>query len=101
MTIDVLYFEGCPNWRQARENLRRALTLAGLPGNWDEIDLQASGTPETLRGFPSPSVLIDGKDVVSGANAASGKGSCLFGPLPSAEMIVQKLGVKKRRGRLP
>ncbi len=96
----LLYFDGCPNWGQARENLRRALVLAGLPETWEEVDLQAAGTPEALRGFPSPSVLIAGEDVLTGARSSPGKSACRLGPLPSSELIAAKLGARRRNGWL-
>ena len=37
--LHLLYFEGCPNVVQARDNLRRALTDLGLPQHWEEVDL--------------------------------------------------------------
>lgn len=30
MQFELLYFDGCPSWHQALENLRQALTLNGL-----------------------------------------------------------------------
>jgi hypothetical protein len=32
MRITLQYFDGCPNWRVANENLRRALQRAGPAG---------------------------------------------------------------------
>ncbi len=96
----LLYFDGCPNWKQARENLRRALAHAGLPEKWEEVDLQAPDTPEAVRGFPSPTVLVDGADVATGARSSPGRSSCRLGSLPSAEIIAAKLGAKTRKGWL-
>lgn len=57
MQFELLYFDGCPSWHQALENLRQALTLHGLDmevsliqvkDNRHAIDLQFPGSP-TLR----------------------------------------------------
>lgn len=87
----LLYFEGCPNVEQARRNLRLALDRAGIKGGWDEVDLTDSRTPAKLRGFPSPTVLVYGRDVAGGASSAEGSGACRFGGAPSAELIAERL----------
>lgn len=91
----LLYFEGCPNVEQARENLRLALGRAGLKPDWEEVNLQDSRTPADWRGFPSPTVLAYGRDVATGARSAQGSSACRFGGAPSVELIVGKL---TRRG---
>ena len=45
----LLYFEGCPNVEQARQNLRSALAGAGVKAEWEEVDLKDSRTPAKAR----------------------------------------------------
>lgn len=87
----LLYFEGCPNVDQARDNLRRALAQAGIKADWEEVDLRDPRTPAKWRGFPSPTVMVYGQDVATGADSAEGNGACRFGGAPSAELITEKL----------
>ncbi len=87
----LLYFEGCPNVEAARENLRTALGHARLPKNWEETDLKSSDCPERWRGFPSPTVLIDGADVVSGAQEQSGAAACRANGAPGRDEIEKAL----------
>ncbi|MBI4375330.1 MAG: MerC domain-containing protein [Elusimicrobia bacterium] len=87
----LLYFEGCPNVEQTRENLRLALARAGLKADWEEVNLQDSRTPAEWRGFPSPTVLAYGRDVATGAKSAPGSSACRFGGAPSVELIAGKL----------
>lgn len=94
--VHLLYFEGCPNVVFARENVRRALSRAGLPPLWAEIDLRSEACPPRWRGFPSPTVLADGADVVGGAVSCSGAGSCRFDGAPGAEKIVAALARRPR-----
>lgn len=63
MKVQLLSFPGCPNADGAREALRRALAAAGLPPTFEDVDVTASGTPEHLRQWGSPTILVDGRDI--------------------------------------
>ena len=63
MKIELLFFKGCPNISLARKNLNEAFGKIGIPAQWDEVDLNESNTPKELKGYGSPTILIDGKDV--------------------------------------
>lgn len=72
--IDLIYDRDCPNVGPARENLRRALSAAGLPQRWREWDGSAPDTPAELRRHGSPAVVVDGRDV--GGVDTEGAASC-------------------------
>lgn len=95
-SITLLYFDGCPNVEEARRRLRTALARAGRDPVWDEVNLQAQDAPVGWRGFPSPTVLVNGKDIVTGADAADGAGGCRLGGAPTVEVIAAHLGQGKR-----
>ena len=63
MRVELLYFKGCPNISMARKSLKEAFTKADIPAQWDEIDLNEPNTPKELKGYGSPTILVDGKDV--------------------------------------
>lgn len=63
MKVQLLYFPGCPNVDGARGALTRALHAAGLPPQFDEIDVGAPNTPAPLQQWGSPTILVDGVDV--------------------------------------
>ena len=90
--VYLLYFDGCPNLEQARKNLKLAFTRMGIKASWEEVDIQNPETPQKWKGFPSPTVLVYGRDVVSGAKFAEGATSCRFGGAPSTELIGKNLG---------
>lgn len=96
-SITLLYFDGCPNVDEARRHLRAALAQAGHEPKWAEVNIRESGTPDKWRGFPSPTVMVDGRDIVSGADSAAGSGACRFGGAPSVEAIAARLGRPRRR----
>ena len=64
--VELIYFVGCPHIEAARKQLRAALEEAALPAEWIESD--------DARGYGSPSILINGVDVL-GAEPGAGS-SC-------------------------
>ena len=63
MKVQLLTFPGCPNAAAARESLRRALASSGFHVPIEEVNTTAPETPERLRGWGSPTILINGADV--------------------------------------
>lgn len=64
MKLEILYFDGCPNWQEAGARVRAAATAAGKPdveiGYWRiASDAEAAAAP--FAG--SPTILVDGADV--------------------------------------
>jgi hypothetical protein len=84
MKIEFVSFPGCPNAEVVRDRLRACLVRLGLP---DESVAHVSRAD-----YPSPSILVDGKDVLGEAVACS---SCRVA-LPSEAEIMLALG---RAGR--
>lgn len=76
MTIELVYFEGCPNADAARENLRKACTDLGMEADWKEWDQNNDNIPEHVKAFGSPSILVDGKDVAGGPGECCKTKSC-------------------------
>ncbi len=77
MNIQLLYFKGCPNVEPARLALRTAMRAEQIDDSVEEIDVESPATPEHLRGWGSPTILIDGQDV-TGATRASGSACRLY-----------------------
>ncbi len=100
MKVQLLSFPGCPNAEGAREALSHALAAERLPPEYEEVDVTASGTPEPLRAWGSPTVLVDGRDVAG----ATPEGSCcrLYGAegpsrgVPSEKLIREALRTARR-----
>ena len=68
-TIQLLSFKGCPlGLRRPRVELKEALAELGIP-NYQEIDILDPATPEDLRRWASPTILVDGMDVSGGGPA--------------------------------
>lgn len=90
-TIHLLYFDGCPNVEQARRNIRAALSQVKANRDWKELDLHSEKTPQHWRGFPSPTILVNGEEIESGATSRAGSSSCRSAGAPSVEAIAKAL----------
>jgi hypothetical protein len=64
-TVEVMYFDGCPNVDLALRQVRAALASAGLDGNVDLAMTRIGDDVEAARKrfLGSPTVLVDGHDV--------------------------------------
>lgn len=98
MRIQLLYFDGCPNWLVMHERLREA--AASVVGDCD-IELVEVLSPEMAVdwGFHgSPSVLVDGTDLFAEPGAPVGLACRLYPTLdgvrgaPTLEQVVAALG---------
>ncbi len=74
MIVELRAVPGCPNMAATRELLHACLAEAGLP----------PVVVERIGAYPSPSVLVDGRDV-TGADPA-GPAACMLRP-PTADQI--------------
>lgn len=63
--VELLYFTGCPQVDAARQALRAALEAEGLAPAWQEWNGDDARTPADRRGYGSPTVLVDGRDVAT------------------------------------
>jgi mercuric ion transport protein len=73
--VELIYDVNCPNVSSAREALIQAFARAGVSASWLEWDRTSPESPRRVRGYGSPTILIDGKDV-DGAEPGTGGESC-------------------------
>ena len=63
MRIEIVYFEGCPNWRLAHERVLEALAGLGRADVPVELHLVKSPDEALAAGMHgSPTILLDGRD---------------------------------------
>ena len=63
MQIDLLYFEGCPGWQDAMENMKAALAAEGLQADLRLVRVEDDAEAARLKFLGSPSFRIDGVDL--------------------------------------
>jgi hypothetical protein len=73
LTVDLVYDLDCPNIEAARANLRRAFANLGQPPGWREHRIGSAALPAYARGYGSPTILVDGRDV---AGSEPGSDAC-------------------------
>ena len=68
MTIELLYFDGCPNHEAFLPYLRDLLARAEVPARIELRRVETLEDAERERFLGSPTVRIDGRDVDPGAD---------------------------------
>ncbi len=61
--VILLYDGDCPNVKDCRSNLIKAFAVSGKKPSWREIDRSLEDASSRLRGYGSPTVLVNGTDV--------------------------------------
>lgn len=93
--VELLYFADCPNVPAARKQLRRAFDAVGASPRWIEVDVASETAPAHTRGYGSPTILVNGREVTqtspgNGASCRIYAGSDVRG-VPPLEAIVAAL----------
>jgi hypothetical protein len=68
--IEILYFEGCPNYPAALAMVERVVEELGCDAEVETVNV-ASEDAQRLRFLGSPSVRVDGYDIEPGADERS------------------------------
>lgn len=95
MKIELLYFEGCPNYIPARQMLRDTLDSLCREEQVYEVEVRSQAEAEAIRFVGSPSIRINGSDIEGWARTAKDFGlSCRtylngsqHGGVPSRELL--------------
>jgi hypothetical protein len=95
-SVELIFSPDCPNVELARGRLTEALSTLGRVPAWTEWNRESPAAPEYVRGYGSPTVLVDGRDV--SASPASLADSCRVYPsepgfdrAPSVRALIQAL----------
>jgi hypothetical protein len=63
MVIDILYFEGCPNYGPALQLLRDVTRDLGVSAVVREVEVKGAEDASRLRFFGSPTIQVEGVDI--------------------------------------
>ena len=61
--IELFYFDDCPSWERALENLEEAMRLEGVNIPIQKVLVTSSEDAKTKRFLGSPTIRIDGVDL--------------------------------------
>ena len=96
--VELVYDRDCPNVHEARAVLLRAFALVGVAPAWVEWDRTAPGTPDSAKGYGSPTILVDGTDIADAQPSVEADccrlysdGKTGFRGVPAVEQIVVAL----------
>ena len=68
MTIEVLYFEGCPNHETARKLIERVAPELGVKSELRLVEIPDQEAAVRMRFLGSPTIRVDDRDVEPGAD---------------------------------
>ena len=69
--IELLYFPECPHVEPTRSTIDDVLRDAHMPRRWAEWNVNDPLTPSDRQGYASPTVLVEGMDVVAAEPAGA------------------------------
>lgn len=97
MNIEFLYFDDCPSWHTALENLQKALAGMGITASIETTAVETDEQAQISRFTGSPMIRVDGSDLFPIGDAAYALACRVYqtpeGPLgwPTEDMISQML----------
>jgi hypothetical protein len=68
MTVEILYFDDCPNHKDAQALVERVKDELGVEGETRMVEVTDPDAAERLRFLGSPTVRVDGHDIEPGAD---------------------------------
>src|SRR5262245_27999224 len=63
MQIDILYFDGCPNFPAAAKLVRDVVQSLGVDATIREVEVRDEEGAARLKFFGSPTIRVNGQDV--------------------------------------
>lgn len=98
MRVELVYDTNCPNVRGARSALLEGFRLVGLQPSWTEWDRMSPDSPVHVRGYGSPTILVEDRDIagVAPGTVASNcrlyhSGSGSLQGVPTVEQVAEAL----------
>lgn len=81
MKIQLLYFSGCPSYKEGEENLRQALKELGLGEDIEMINIETDEMAKEYKFIGSPTIRVDDRDLdprAEGAKVTGYKGCRIY-----------------------
>ena len=97
MRVQLLYFDGCPDWELAQARLRDALVAVGAVDTIELVEVTSQEDAERLGFRGSPSVMVNGRDLFGQPDADLGLACRVYstpeglGGAPTTEQLIAAL----------
>lgn len=105
MKIEFLYFDGCPSYKEALRSLEGVMVELGIKPEVVKINITNNQIAEKYRFIGSPTIRINGKDLVEEKGISAYKRGCRIymteegiKGVPDKEMIRKAL--RQAQGKL-
>ncbi|MDN4471833.1 DF family (seleno)protein [Demequina zhanjiangensis] len=102
MRVQLLYFDGCPSWREAEARLIRALSRVCATSTVERVLVTDEGHAAELAFPGSPTLRLDGRDLFPVADATVGLACRVYETpdgmqgAPTVEQLVEALATAGR-----
>src|SRR5712671_7954522 len=100
MTIEIFYFEGCPNHKPTSERVRAVILEEGIAADLNEIEVPDEAAAAKVGFLGSPTIRVNGIDIEPASRNLKKSGfacRCYPGGLPPSEMI--RAALREAQGR--
>lgn len=91
MKIELIYFNGCPNIKAARDNIKAACYNLKTEYSIQEWNNNDDNAPDYTKTYGSPTILVNGKDIAGVSGDCCTSGNCrIYADMtgvPSVELI--------------
>jgi hypothetical protein len=64
MLVELLWWEGCPSYPEARADLERTLATAGIDSHVEMVEIESDEQARRERFPGSPTIRIEGEDIL-------------------------------------
>ncbi len=99
LSITFLYWEDCPSHHIALQEIQQIIAEENIPASLDIIQVQTEEQARNLQFIGSPTILVNGKDIVPPSSETNYALTCRayqledgrISPLPSPTMIRKAL----------
>lgn len=96
--VELIYDSDCPNVEQARAQLLKAFVEVGLEARWQEWLRSDAKSPDYVRKYGSPTILVEGRDLAGFLPEGTVRGCRIYfdtngkpSGVPSVEAITSAL----------
>ncbi len=96
VTLEILTLPGCPNAEAMTDNLTEACRVRGMSCRIEPVSLETLAETDPRRGWGSPTVLLNGVDLMGATKPPGTNLSCRRypgGAVPPVDAMVERLKV--------